>query len=795
MSLPHPVVQMNPDLDIDLPPGEQVVQISDEPQDEIIPDLLDVFLEEGRDLLPQIGESLHKLQKSPDDQILIQCILRPLHTIKGSARMVGAMRLGQHMHDLESRIGEMVRDGLSSAVLIDELLAHYDHGLHLFEALQTSSPSTAPETACAIYPDAPASKPLPASTGGTLVSEDAGAARSAALPPLVRVRARVLDNLLNQVGEIAISHSGLTSEVNLLRRYLDELGNSVVRFGAQLREVAIQAETRIPPSDQQRRRHVDPPESDRFTHLQELTRMLVEGVNDVSSLQKNLLGVIGRAQNGLMQQARCMREMQRELMQVRMVQFRRVEERLHRLVRQMARETGKELVLEINGSTVELERNILEKMVGPLEHLLRNAAVHGIEQADQRRAAGKEIYGRLTLDIRQEGYEVMIRLSDDGQGLNLAQIHEKAVRLGLVSADQRLSNAELSSFIFQPGFSTSADVTMIAGRGVGMDVVSADVASLSGHIGINTVSGKGVTFTIHLPLSLTVMQIVLLELGEQIYGIPSLLIEQVVQMKVDERAQIFRDGGMDWQGGKLPIHYLSALFGENKGVPLQQTLPILVIKRGHDFVALLVDRIIGNREVVTRNIGQQLAYMHGVVGATVLDNGNIVLILNPIQLVQNHSHQKILRWEDTPVAGDDATQKTVLVVDDSLTVRHVMQRLLTRAGYHVVLATDGIDALHQLRNVHPDVALIDIEMPRMNGFDLTRHIRGMESLAALPIIMISSRTAAKYRQRAMELGVNTYLGKPCEDEVLLTCIRDLTGKACQAPLVSQDHADLDGMDC
>ncbi|MFZ1181169.1 MAG: response regulator [Herbaspirillum sp.] len=768
---------MSTDFNIDPPPGEQALQTADGPEDEIVPDLLEVFLEEGRDLLPQIGESLHKLQQSPDDHVLIQYLLRPLHTIKGSARMAGAMRLGQHMHDLESRIGEMLRDGLSSAVLIDELLAHYDHGLHLFEALQASPLPTTSETALATYPDAPMSTPLPASIGELFVPDDAGMVKSAALPPLVRIRAQVLDNLLNQVGEIAISHSGLTSEVKLLRQYLDELDSNAVRFGAQLREVEIQTETQMTASDQQQaqNRHVDPPKSDRFTHLQELAAILAEGVNDVSSLQKNLLGVVEHVQNGLAQQARCIREMQRELMQVRMVQFRRVEERLHRLVRQMARETGKKLVLEINGGTVELERSILEKMAGPLEHLLRNAAVHGIEQADQRRAAGKKIPGRLTLEVRQEGHQIMIRLSDDGQGLNLARIHEKAVHLGLVDTNQRLSNAELGSLIFQPGFSTSADVTMIAGRGVGMDAVSADVASLNGRISIHTVSGKGVTFTIHLPLSLVVMQVVLLELDGQIYGIPSLLVEQMVQMQVDERARIFHDGSMNWQGSRLPLYYLSVLLGEDKGVPLQQTLPILIIKRGHDFIALLVDRIIGNREVVTRNIGPQLAHMHGVVGATVLDNGNIVLVLNPIQLAQHHNHQKILRWEDTPVTGSGAAQKTILVVDDSLTVRHVMQRLLTREGYHVVLATDGINALHQLRNAHPDIALVDIEMPRMNGFDLTRHIRSMENTAVLPIIMITSRTAARHRERAMELGVNAYLGKPCQDEVLLKCIRDLIG--------------------
>ncbi|WP_167541921.1 Hpt domain-containing protein [Herbaspirillum rhizosphaerae] len=753
-------------------------------------ELLEIFLEEGRDLLPQIGESLYKLQKSPDDRGIIQYLLRPLHTIKGSARMAGAMRLGQHMHELETCIDDMVREGMPSAAQIDDLLARYDHGLLLFEALETA-PTPAPLSVPQALPPSPApvaneqsshanAKPGPQIVAPGVESAapaDTDAGKNIIAAPLVRIRAGILDSLLNQAGEISISRSGLESEVNVLRQHLADLGSNVARLTTQLREVEIQAEIQIAASNQRQpqNQHFDPLEFDRFTHLQEMTRMLAESVNDVASLQKNLLETVDHTQNSLTQQARLTREMQQELMQARMVQFRGVEERLHRLVRQMAKETGKELELEIVGSAVELDRSILEKMVGPFEHLLRNAAVHGIETAAQRRQSGKPAVGHLSLEVRQEGYEVMIRLSDDGQGLNLARIQEKAVRLGLIDPAQQLSDAELTGLIFQPGFTTSADVTAIAGRGVGMDVVRSEIASLGGRISIDTVAGKGATFIIHLPLSLAVTQVVLLELGAQTYGIPSLLVEQVLQLKAADQAELFREGTLDWQGRKLPMHYLPALLGEDKGVPAQQTLPILVVKSGHDFLAILVDRIIGNREVVTKNIGPQLAHMVGVVGATVLGSGNIALILNPIQLAQRHGYQKVLRQLEPAATDRDSSKKTILVVDDSLTVRRVMQRLLTREGYHVVLATDGVDALHQLQDMRPDIALIDIEMPRMDGFDLTRNIRDMDSTATLPIIMITSRTAAKHRERAMELGVNEYLGKPYQDEVLLKMIRQLIG--------------------
>ncbi len=734
--------------------------------DLIDPELLDIFLEEGRDLLPQIGESLHKLQKTPEDTALIQYLLRPLHTIKGSARMAGAMHLGQHMHDLESRIGEMMRDGEPSAALIDDLLARYDQGLQLFDALQAPLPEAVP----AVVPQAEIAKApaVPAAAA-------AAPAQPATAAPLVRIRAGILDSVLNQAGEISISRSGLESEVNVLRQHLTDLGSNVARLSTQLREVEIQAEIQIAASNQKQpqNQHFDPLEFDRFTHLQEMTRMLAESVNDVASLQKNLVDAVDRTQNGLVQQARLTRDMQRELMHARMVQFKGIEERLQRLVRQMAKETGKELTLDIVGGAVELDRSILEKMVGPFEHLLRNAAAHGIESTEQRLAAGKDAVGQLLLEVRQEGNEAMIRLSDDGQGLDLGRIHEKALHLGLIVPHQRLSDAELTSIIFHPGFSTSSNVTAIAGRGVGMDVVRSEVASLGGRISIATVVGKGAQFIIHLPLSLAVAQVVLLELDRQSYAIPSLLVEQVLQVKRADQERMFREGLLEWQGRALPLHYLSALLGDERNIPQQQALPVLVIKSGHDFLAILVDRIVGNREVVTKSIGPQLAGMTGVVGATVLGSGSIVLILNPIQLVRRHGYQRILRREQPPGVNGGVSRKIVLVVDDSLTVRRVMHRLLTREGYQVVLATDGVDGLHQLQAMRPDIVLLDIEMPRMDGFDLTRNIRDMAATATLPIIMITSRTAAKHRERAMELGVNAYLGKPYQDDVLLDLVHGL----------------------
>lgn len=746
-------------------------------------ELLPIFLEEGRDLLPQIGEGLYKLQKNPEQLDRLQHLLRPLHTVKGSARMAGAMRLGQHMHDMESNIEAMVNGGSLTPAQVQSLLTDYDQGLQLFEALQHPEIGDGADSAAAELSTDPGEQALAAE------SELAAAA-----VPLVRIRANILDRLLNQAGELSISRSRLETEVDFLRESATELAANVTRLGAQLRKIEIQAEIQISASDKTHGEghRFDPLEFDRFTHLQELTRMMAESVSDVSALQKTLLGAVNNTQTNLVEQARLTRDLQQELMHARMVQFQSVEERLQRLVRQLSKETGKEFKLDITGSAVEIDRSILEKMIAPFEHLLRNAAVHGIEPLEQRLIARKTVCGHLQLDVRQEGNEVTIRMADDGQGLNLEQIRDKADSLGMLAADADISDIGLMDLIFQAGFSTSHGVTALAGRGVGMDVVRSEVTSLGGRIAVDSVTGQGAQFIMHLPLTLAVTQVVLLTAGRKTYAIPSVLVEQVMQLKAHEQEQVFRDGAVNWQGKKIALHYMSALLGDSNSTPLLQAYaPVIFVKNGNELAAILVDRIVGNREVVTKNLGPQLPYMIGVVGATVLGTGEIVLILNPVRLTQRKEYRRLLQQPAAAVAPVLLRKKIIMVVDDSQTVRRVMQRLLTRESYEVVLATDGVDALRQLRETTPDLILLDIEMPRMDGFDFTRHIRDIESNTRIPIVMITSRTAAKHRERAMELGVNAYLGKPYQEDMLLKIIRDFLGENGDAGNFSVEQALFD----
>ncbi|MEO8975678.1 MAG: response regulator, partial [Casimicrobiaceae bacterium] len=463
------------------------------------------------------------------------------------------------------------------------------------------------------------------------------------------------------------------------------------------------------------------------------------------------------------------------------VPFGSVSERLYRILRATARELDKRVNLEILGAQVELDRSVLEKLIGPLEHLLRNALGHGIEARAVRVAAGKSETGELTLTVRQVGNEVVIELVDDGAGIDLATVAERAKAQGLVAADATPTDAQLIECIFKPGFSTASEVTQISGRGIGMDVVRTDINALSGRVDVITRAGNGTTFTIYLPLTLAVAQAVLVRAGGRMWALPAPMVEQVQQVKAEALVELYVQRKVTWQNRDYPFHYLPRLLGDALHNPESSRYnAVMLLKSGQSQAAIHVDEMIGNQEIVVKNIGPQLARVSGISGATVLGSGEIVLIINPVQLAQRAD----VEIASAPVATEvDAAARVraharaassaplVLVVDDSLTVRKITSRLLQREGFAVVTAKDGLDALQAVSAQMPDVILVDIEMPRMDGFEFTKTLKGEPGNAHIPIIMITSRTADKHRNRAHELGVDVYLGKPYQEDELLRNIR------------------------
>ncbi|CAN7205587.1 Hpt domain-containing protein [Massilia sp. LjRoot122] len=729
-------------------PADSVLAAGPVFTDELDPDLLPVFLEEGADLFPQIGNGLRQWQQNPQDHAVAQGLQRALHTVKGSARMAGAMRLGQHTHELETQIENMVHAGTTTPTAFDELLANYDQALLLFEQLQ--------------QPASPAQAAAPAAP------EPSGSRA-----PLVRVRADILDRVVNQAGEVSISRSRLENQVGSLKGALSDFSENLDRLRRQMREIEMQAESQIASRlSIAGEREFDPLEFDRFTRLQELTRMMAESVNDVEAFHEGLSRTVDSAQEDLAAQSRMTRDLQRDLMRVRMVPFASLAERLYRVARQTAKETDKRVNLDIRGGTVEIDRSVLEQMAAPFEHLLRNAIVHGIEPRAARLEAGKAETGEVLVQVSQHGNEVAIVFGDDGAGLDLDRIRAKARGLGLVGPDAAVSDVDAAELIFEPGFSTADTLTELAGRGVGMDVVRSEAQALGGRVVVSTEPGQGTRFSIHLPLTLAVAQVVLVASAGRTYALPSTLVEQVLQVRDTDLAAAQAAGSIAVSGQPHALHALDLLLGEGSGAAMQRLNPVLVVHGASGRIALRVDEVLGNREVVVKNIGPQLSRVPGIAGATVLGTGEIVLILDPVVLAQRPAAQPVHAAEEAP----QPERPTIMVVDDSITVRRVTQRLLEREGYRVMLAKDGVDALEQIELARPDLMLVDIEMPRMDGFDLTREVRSRELTKGIPIIMITSRTADKHRNVALGLGVNAYFGKPYQEPVLLAAIESLLEK-------------------
>jgi chemosensory pili system protein ChpA (sensor histidine kinase/response regulator) len=724
-------------------------------RDDLDEQLLPIFIDEADDLLPKIGSNLRDLRQNPQGEINL--LNRLLHTLKGSARMTGAMRMGEIAHAMESRVLE---EALTDAVF-DDLEDKLDQLNGLLEDLRSGKVQE-PVAASAAQETVEVAAPIVGLERTQQVS-------------MLRVRSDVVDRLVNQAGEVSVARSRMETELRAFKEGLLELSNSVARLRKQLREVEIQAESQIQARVTFAAEHneqFDPLEFDRFTRLQELTRFMNESVHDVQTVQQTLLKNIDETNSALFVQGRLSRELQQNLMSVRMVPFSSMSERLYRLVRQTGKELNKRVNLELEGTNVELDRSVLEKMTAPFEHMLRNAIVHGLEEEKRRVENGKDAIGEIRLSLRQESNEVVFELSDDGAGLNYAGLRADAIKKGVLDeADDTVTDDQLAQLIFTTGVSTAEELTEVAGRGVGMDVVRSEITALGGRIEVSSQPGKGTRFTIHLPLTLAVTQVLMVRSGDDTYAIPSAMVEQVRQIKPDALQSLYADKKLEWNGQTYPFHYLPALLGDDERVPeIQPYNPLLLLRSGNQRIALHVDELRGNREAVVKNIGPQLSRLPGIAGATVQGNGAVVLILNPAQIKQTHTAVRKVQKVETVLPS---AQPTIMVVDDSLTVRKITTRLLMRAGYQVVTAQDGVDALEQLKEIIPSVMLLDIEMPRMDGFELTKLMRRDDRTKGIPIIMITSRAADKHRDHAMSLGVSAYLGKPFQEEELLEQIAAL----------------------
>jgi chemosensory pili system protein ChpA (sensor histidine kinase/response regulator) len=728
--------------------------ISAGPADELDADLLPIFLAEAEDLLPRIVTSLRQWRDMPDSAEPRQGLQRALHTLKGSARMAGAMRLGEAAHQLETRIIEQSEGQVGEAFLA-ELEQACDHLAASVDQLKSPV-----QLAAVSEPSVPA------------LAEAAAVPQPGRPRPTLKASPELLDTLINEAGEVSIARSRLENVIFHYKMTAQELTANVERLRSQLRELEMQAETqmhsRLASMDEAQ---FDPLEIDRFSRLQELTRLMAESVNDVSTAQENLLAGLGEAEEALVHQGRMTRSLQQQLMHIRMVPLNSQAERLQRIVRQAGAELGRQAQLTIEGGQAEVDRTVLDKVLAPLEHLLRNAVAHGIEDAAARVAAGKPEQGQIRLVASQEGDEFVIVLEDDGNGIDLDRVRLRAKALGWLKEGEIASRDRLESFLFMPGFSTAEQVTQVAGRGVGLDVVRSEIAGIGGRVRMDTELGRGTRFTLRLPISLALTQAALAMVGNRPYALPANTVVLVKEVKAEEWQAISAAGQVELEGQVYPLRSLAELTGQSTAPSEGKFRTVLLLRSGNERLALRVDRLAGNLEAVVKPIGPQLSRIVGIAGVTLLGDGRVALILDPFVLMERVPAQAA----EAEVAESASRPPLIMVVDDSLTVRKITGRLLHKAGYRVVTAKDGAEALEVLQEEVPAAMLLDIEMPRMDGFEVARHVRADAQTHELPIIMITSRSAEKHRQHALDLGVDTYMGKPYQDAELLAEIGRLIG--------------------
>ncbi len=599
----------------------------------------------------------------------------------------------------------------------------------------------------------------------------------------VRVRSDLLNSLVNNAGEVSVYHARMGQQVSSFSYNLSEMEQTVVRLREQLRQLTIETEAQIlsryEKESDQYDIDFDPLEMDRFSTMQQISRSLSETVNDIESIKDFLMDEVRDAETLLLQESRVSTELQEGLMRTRMVHFGGLASRLRRIVRQTSRELGKDVSLEVLGETTEVDRTVLDRIIAPLEHMLRNAVSHGIEMPDVRQENGKDSSGRISISVDREGSDVVIKVIDDGRGIDVEAIRKQAINKGMLDENSGLSDHDVLQFIMEPGFSTATEVTQISGRGVGMDVVDSEIKQLGGVLEIDTVIGSGTTFTVRLPLTLAINHALLVNVGEDVYAVPLNSIEGVVRLNGPELQQFYDsdDSAYEFAGTRYELRHLGKmLHGQQANYARSgQLFPVLLARVGEQRVALHVDDLLGRREIVVKPVGPQISTVRGISGATILGDGRVVLILEMNALVLGESLFHITDDQQEEVIEDvEEEQETiVMVVDDSITIRKVTERILLRHNMKVITAKDGVDAVAKLQDNMPDVMLLDIEMPRMDGYEVATHVRNDERLKNLPIIMITSRTGSKHREKAMEIGVNQYLGKPYQEDELMQTINEL----------------------
>lgn len=801
----------------DLAEAEELLEILESPEatedtpveraeeDELKSIVEESFLEESEEILANAEKLLNQWFDQRSDRSLLLQLQRAAHSIKGGARMIDVEEVASIAYELETTFEQFAvyqfnsnaYDGLLQKTLVWLRQAIFQRDYNGFDQLHSSLKKIA-------YVDVTAQLPERlAKTDNMVVSTDFGFVEGDGTEPpqmmgewansgtsdsnneMIRISADLVEKMIDLSGENSINRSRIEMDLGQLGNTLNEMELAIKRLADQLRRMEGELESQIIAkhgSENSRYADFDPLEMDQYSSLNQLSKSLAESASDLVDFKSTLADKIRETEGLLLQQSRIQAEIQESLMRTRLVPFDRMLPRLQRIVRQTSTTLNRPAELIVQNTEGELDRNILERLVTPFEHMLRNAIDHGLEDTADRIALNKPEVGSIVLNISRQGTDVIVSFSDDGKGIDAEKIREKALSLDLIKADQVIDQEEILQFIFHPGFSTAKAVTQISGRGVGLDVVQSEIKSLGGHVSVSSELGKGTVFTIRVPTTVAVSDALMVKVGDQQYAISLAQIDRIVRIAPTTLESYFnsKDDYFKIDGANYKLRYLSEFVG-NQPIPrlnnVGHSLPVLLIKgNSGQTIALLVDQLVGSRaQIVVKPIGQQFANVGVVAGATILGDGQVCLILDGQNVArQIQATQRVKQLNDQRDGSRNSNaRRLVMIVDDSVTVRKVTSRLLERQGYDIVTAKDGVDAIEQLENVRPDLMLLDIEMPRMDGFEVTNLVRHHDIHRDLPIIMITSRTGEKHRERAFSLGVTHYMGKPFQEAELLANIQQL----------------------
>jgi len=742
--------------------------------------LIDAFLHDSPPQAAEIIQSLQGWIANPAQTELLRNAKRAAHTLKGSANILGIRGVARLAHRLED-ILEICEDDSAppSSLRAQALMSAADCLEQMVAAV--AGEDSAPEDALAVIAlldaarDNDAADPAPLNVPGTpampvRAAPSAAAARTET-KATTRVPTELLDNLVRMVGELTIKIGELDQELKsatghsrelierdrAIQKRLYELEHSV-----DIRGVAARHKLNVVHAAAD----FDSLELDQYNEVQSLTRALIEETTDARDLGVGLKDELAGLAGILHQQQRLMRELQHLTSQTRMAPVATLVPRLQRNVRQTAAATRKQASLVIVGSEILVDSEVLNQLIDPLLHILRNAVDHGLELPADREAAGKPRAGTITLTVARRGQVVTVQVADDGRGLNLTDIRAKAIERGLLDAEATPSDAEIARLTLLPGFSTRDAVTEISGRGVGLDVVATRLRALSGSIDIRSEYGRGLSIELRFQASLVATHALFVRDGGQIFGIASHAVRTAVPAVA---VKLERENGALFtrvDETRYPAHELATLTGMN-GASNPERRNLVLVESESGPIGVLVDAVLEANELVTRPTGRYLKRIPGVAGIGLTGNGAVIPLLDIAELARTPRDQAMRAAAEARSQAKELRRSRVLIVDDSMSVRRAVATLLADHGYDVTLARDGLEAVKAMEAARPDALLTDLEMPNMNGLELTAHVRSRPELAALPVIMITSRSLDKHRRQALASGVNVYLTKPYSDQELL----------------------------